>query len=140
MEWNLNMETSNSNSPKRPSKRLLFDRRYGWVFDEWKDAAEDALAGGRAMFCIVPLVSKFVDFISKSLKIPCLNSRSKIDLAASSAVKVLEKPDALSPAVVQANLKDQLHRINSSMKKLEFDLSKLKTNVRQELPCSPNLA
>ncbi|KAK4352849.1 hypothetical protein RND71_028367 [Anisodus tanguticus] len=128
MESNLNTETSNPNGPKRPSKRLLFDRRYGWVFDEWKDPAEDALAGGRGMFCIVPLGKAFLNMASQA-----------IDLAANSAVKVLEKPDLLSPAAVQANLKDQLHRINSSMKKLEFDLSKLTTNLRQDLLCSPNL-
>ncbi|GAV59372.1 hypothetical protein CFOL_v3_02903 [Cephalotus follicularis] len=31
------------------SKSLLFDRRYGWVLDEWKDPSEEALAGGRGM-------------------------------------------------------------------------------------------
>uniref|UniRef100_A0A1J3H918 Uncharacterized protein n=1 Tax=Noccaea caerulescens TaxID=107243 RepID=A0A1J3H918_NOCCA len=40
---------------KRSSRRLLFDRRYGWVVDEWKDPSEEALAGGRGMFCVVPL-------------------------------------------------------------------------------------
>ncbi|XP_058215028.1 uncharacterized protein LOC131326303 isoform X2 [Rhododendron vialii] len=44
-----------SSASKRNSKRLLFDRRYGWIFDEWKDPAEEALAGGRQMFCIVPV-------------------------------------------------------------------------------------
>ncbi|MBA0555071.1 hypothetical protein Golob_014133, partial [Gossypium lobatum] len=38
------MEITN---PKPSSKRLLFDRRYGWVFDEWKDPSEEALAAGR---------------------------------------------------------------------------------------------
>ncbi|ESQ46013.1 hypothetical protein EUTSA_v10000395mg [Eutrema salsugineum] len=42
-------------APKRSSRRLLFDRRYGWVVDEWKDPSEEALAGGRGMFCVVPL-------------------------------------------------------------------------------------
>ncbi|KAG5017992.1 hypothetical protein JHK85_024128 [Glycine max] len=31
------------------SKQLLFDRRYGWVIDEWKDPAEEALDGGRGI-------------------------------------------------------------------------------------------
>ncbi|KAJ7950602.1 Retrotransposon protein putative Ty1-copia subclass [Quillaja saponaria] len=44
-----------SDSSKRPSKRLLFDRRYGWVIDEWRDPSEEALDGGRGMFCILPL-------------------------------------------------------------------------------------
>ncbi|KAG2286675.1 hypothetical protein Bca52824_046279 [Brassica carinata] len=34
---------------KRSSRRLLFDRRYGWVVDEWKDPSEEALAGGRGI-------------------------------------------------------------------------------------------
>ncbi|KAK4341192.1 hypothetical protein RND71_039693 [Anisodus tanguticus] len=63
MEWNLNMETSNPNA----SKRLLFDRRYGWVFDEWKDPAEDALSGGRGMFCIVPLGKAFLNMASHAV-------------------------------------------------------------------------
>ncbi|XP_009622056.1 uncharacterized protein LOC107777023 [Nicotiana tabacum] len=128
MESSLKMETSNSNAQNRPCKRLLFDRRYGWVFDEWKDPAEDALAGGRGMFCIVPLGKAFLKMASQM-----------IDVAANSAVKLLEKPDLLSPAAVQANIKDQLHRMNSSMKKLELDLSKLITDVRPELPCPSNL-
>ncbi|XP_009776537.1 uncharacterized protein LOC107787858 [Nicotiana tabacum] len=122
------METPNTNAQKRPCKRLLFDRRYGWVFDEWKDPAEEALAGGRGMFCIVPLGKAFLKMASQT-----------IDVAANSAVKVLEKPDLLSPAVVQANIKDQLYRMNSSMKKLELDLGKLIANVRPELPCPSNL-
>ncbi|KAG9136685.1 hypothetical protein Leryth_004473 [Lithospermum erythrorhizon] len=33
----------------KQAKRLVFDRRYGWIFDEWKDPSEEALAGGRGM-------------------------------------------------------------------------------------------
>ncbi|XWS24683.1 hypothetical protein CRYUN_Cryun27aG0003700 [Craigia yunnanensis] len=87
-----------SNSKPSP-KRLLFDRRYGWVFDEWKDPSEEALAAGRGMFCIVPLAKAFLKTASNS-----------INFAARSAVKVLEKPDVLSPQELQASLRDQLKR------------------------------
>ncbi|XP_023893642.1 uncharacterized protein LOC112005581 isoform X2 [Quercus suber] len=48
------------------SKRLLFDRRYGWVIDEWKDPSEEALAGGRGMFCILPLTKALMKTVSQS--------------------------------------------------------------------------
>ncbi|KAF3440153.1 hypothetical protein FNV43_RR18431 [Rhamnella rubrinervis] len=55
-----------SSSSARPSKRLLFDRRYGWVIDEWKDPSEEALAGGRGMFCILPLAKALLKMASQS--------------------------------------------------------------------------
>ncbi|XP_015385780.2 uncharacterized protein LOC102623938 isoform X3 [Citrus sinensis] len=55
-----------SSPSKLSSKRLLFDRRYGWVFDEWKDPSEEALAGGRGMFCIVPLAKACLKTASES--------------------------------------------------------------------------
>ncbi|XP_048431895.1 uncharacterized protein LOC103956552 isoform X2 [Pyrus x bretschneideri] len=55
--------TASSNSP---SKRLLFDRRYGWVIDELKDTSEEALAGGRGMFCILPLAKTLIKMASQS--------------------------------------------------------------------------
>ncbi|CAK9168002.1 unnamed protein product [Ilex paraguariensis] len=54
---------------RRPSKRLLFDRRYGWVFDEWKEPSEEALAGGRGMFCIVPLAKALSKTASKLVRL-----------------------------------------------------------------------
>ncbi|XP_061943509.1 uncharacterized protein LOC133667846 isoform X2 [Populus nigra] len=56
--------------PKRHSHRLLFDRRYGWVFDEWKDPSEEALSGGRGMFCILPLAKAFLTTASQSQTLP----------------------------------------------------------------------
>ncbi|CAN0887937.1 hypothetical protein LINGRAHAP2_LOCUS15709 [Linum grandiflorum] len=66
------MEPSNSKPAvalpsRRPSRRLLFDRRYGWVVDEWKHPSEEALAGGRGMFCILPLAKAFWNTASKSV-------------------------------------------------------------------------
>ncbi|CAL9233320.1 unnamed protein product [Arabidopsis halleri] len=51
----------------RSSRRLLFDRRYGWVVDEWKDPSEEALAGGRGMFCVVPLTKTLLQTASQSI-------------------------------------------------------------------------
>ncbi|XP_037493726.1 uncharacterized protein LOC105637944 isoform X2 [Jatropha curcas] len=59
--------TTTSSSSRRHSTRLLYDRRYGWVFDEWKDPSEEALAGGRGMFCILPLTKAFLNSASQSL-------------------------------------------------------------------------
>ncbi|XVF30195.1 hypothetical protein REPUB_Repub16aG0036400 [Reevesia pubescens] len=100
----MGMELTNS----KPSLKrlLLFDRRYGWVFDEWKDPSEEALAAGRGMFCIVPLAKAFLKTASNS-----------INFAARSAVKVLEKPDVLCPQELQAIFKDQLKRVSNSMQK-----------------------
>uniref|UniRef100_A0A5B7BWK9 Uncharacterized protein n=1 Tax=Davidia involucrata TaxID=16924 RepID=A0A5B7BWK9_DAVIN len=102
---------------RRTSKRLLFDRRYGWIFDEWKDPSKEALAGGRGMFCVVPLAKALFKMASQS-----------INFVASSAVKVLERPDLLSPQILQASLNDQLHKCVSSIHKPEFSLFALRGN------------
>ncbi|KAB2635070.1 hypothetical protein D8674_025604 [Pyrus ussuriensis x Pyrus communis] len=99
--------TASSNSP---SKRLLFDRRYGWVIDELKDPSEEALAGGRGMFCILPLAKTLIKMASQS-----------INAAANSAVKAFERPDLLSPQQLQAGLYNELHKIKSSLVKPEFN-------------------
>ncbi|XAR51174.1 hypothetical protein NMG60_11005730 [Bertholletia excelsa] len=106
-----------SSTSRRSSKRLLFDRRYGWIFDEWKDPYEEALEGGRGMFCIVPLARAFLNLASQS-----------INHVGSCAVKVLEKPELLSPQVLQANLNDQVHKFVSSLQKQELNLFALKTS------------
>ncbi|VVB08539.1 unnamed protein product [Arabis nemorensis] len=54
-------------APKCSSRRLLFDRRYGWVVDEWKDPSEEALAGGRGMFCVLPLGKTLFQTASQSI-------------------------------------------------------------------------
>ncbi|XP_042484599.1 uncharacterized protein LOC122064880 [Macadamia integrifolia] len=81
-------------SAKQPSKRLQFDRRYGWVFDEWRNPAEEALAGGRGMFCILPLAQALIEKASQS-----------INLMVTSAVKVIER-DQVLPQVLQARHSD----------------------------------
>ncbi|KAI3972691.1 hypothetical protein MKX01_019349 [Papaver californicum] len=86
------------------SKRLLFDRRYGWVFDEWKEPSEEALAGGRGMFCILPLAKALVNIASQS-----------IHLATNSVVKALERPDRFLPQALQANLNRQFQKFVSSV-------------------------
>ncbi|CAI0556155.1 unnamed protein product [Linum tenue] len=112
------MESSPSNSTvgiaavpsKRPSRRLLFDRRYGWVVDEWKHPSEEALAGGRGMFCILPLAKSLWMMASKS-----------IDFASNYAVEVIQKPELLSPHTLQANLGTQLNSFKSSLLNPDFN-------------------
>ncbi|XP_015888471.3 uncharacterized protein LOC107423434 isoform X1 [Ziziphus jujuba] len=106
-----------SSSSSRPPKRLLFDRRYGWVIDEWKDPSEEALAGGRGMFCILPLAKALLKMASQS-----------INVAANLAVKALERPDLFSPQVLQAGLNDQLHKLKSSVRKPDINNFFLKGN------------
>ncbi|KAG8660990.1 uncharacterized protein LOC110607483 [Manihot esculenta] len=109
---------STATSFRRPSNRLLYDRRYGWVFDEWKDPSEEALAGGRGMFCILPLTKAFLN-----------TAKSSINLAADFALKVLEKPDLLSPQALRANLDKQLKEVISSIKTPEINIFAL--NVKK---------
>ncbi|KAH9781634.1 hypothetical protein KPL71_008545 [Citrus sinensis] len=106
-----------SSPSKLSSKRLLFDRRYGWVFDEWKDPSEEALAGGRGMFCIVPLAKA------------CLKTASEsINVAASLAARVYERTDLSCPQSLHTCLNDQLHKFTSMIQKPELNLFALKGN------------
>ncbi|CAK8541566.1 unnamed protein product [Lathyrus sativus] len=75
----------NVQSSRQSSKQLLFDRRYGWVIDEWKHPAEEALDGGRGMFCILPLAKSLVQMTSQS-----------INLGVTSAIKAAENPQTFS--------------------------------------------
>ncbi|XP_077224970.1 uncharacterized protein LOC143858204 [Tasmannia lanceolata] len=131
----------NSKSPStlgfsRPPKRLIFDRRYGWVFDEWKDPSEEALAGGRGMFCILPLAKALVEKATKS-----------INFAAASVVKALENPGQFSPQALKTNLDDQVHKLMCSIQRPNFNLLNLKGNsssipstsfFQHELPVNSN--
>ncbi|KAG6388918.1 hypothetical protein SASPL_150354 [Salvia splendens] len=49
-----------------PPKRLLFDRRYGWILDEWKEPSVEALSGGRGMFCVIPLAKALIQKASET--------------------------------------------------------------------------
>ncbi|KAJ4749054.1 hypothetical protein LUZ62_083459 [Rhynchospora pubera] len=71
------MKGDSSHSHSQPSKRLLlFDRRYGWIVDDWKHPAEEALAGGRAMFCVLPMAKSLIN-LSSSLVNFGLNSATR---------------------------------------------------------------
>ncbi|KAL3830357.1 hypothetical protein ACJIZ3_019159 [Penstemon smallii] len=108
---------SSSTASSRPSKILLFDRRYGFVLDEWTEPSQEALSGGRGMFCIVPLAKTLFDKASES-----------INIVASNTLKVLERPELLSPKVVQATLSDQVHKIAASVKQTGSILMATKRN------------
>ncbi|MED6149787.1 hypothetical protein PIB30_065917 [Stylosanthes scabra] len=103
------MESTNSriNVPntKPSSKRLLFDRRYGWVIDEWKEPSEEALDGGRGMFCIFPLAKGLAQKLSQS-----------INLAVTSVMKVSEQQQPFPHQMLQCALNDGVHNLMSSLK------------------------
>ncbi|KAK9757535.1 hypothetical protein RND81_01G168700 [Saponaria officinalis] len=94
--------------PPKPlkTKRLLFDRRYGWVIDEWKSPADEALSGGRGMFCILPLAKGLIHAASNS-----------INTVTNSAVRILETRDELSLQQFQANAEKQLQQLGASVSK-----------------------
>ncbi|CAO2834409.1 unnamed protein product [Amaranthus hypochondriacus] len=98
------MSTSNN-------KRLLFDRRYGWVIDEWKPPSEEALAGGRGMFCIVPLAKGLADIASYS-----------ISIVAESVTKVVERRDHFRPQQMQAAVGNQLQQLAAALQNPGFKL------------------
>nr|CAB3452570.1 unnamed protein product [Digitaria exilis] len=52
--------------PLRRRSRFVFDRRYGWIFDEWKDPGEQALPGGRGMFCALTIARSLVNSAASS--------------------------------------------------------------------------
>ncbi|KAK6116730.1 hypothetical protein DH2020_049550 [Rehmannia glutinosa] len=121
--------SSTTHTPTPPPKRLLFDRRYGWVLDEWKEPSKEALTGGRGMFCIVPLAKALLKKASES-----------INFVGSATLDVLERPDVLSPKVVQATLSDQMHKIASSVKNTRLVLMGPKRNNEKEsTSCSSDL-
>ncbi|TXG53471.1 hypothetical protein EZV62_022640 [Acer yangbiense] len=118
-----------SSSSKLSSKRLLFDRRYGWVYDEWTHPAEEALAGGRGMFCVLPIAKTLLKTASKT-----------INLTASCALKVYEKTDLCSPQLLPANLSNHLHKFTTFIRKPEFDPLDLKGDPPSDfVNCSPQL-
>ncbi|KAH7568338.1 hypothetical protein ACOSQ2_009429 [Xanthoceras sorbifolium] len=118
-----------SSSTKLSSKRLLFDRRYGWVYDEWTDPAEEALAGGRGMFCVLPIAKALLNTAVKT-----------INLTASSALKVYENADLSSPQLLPANLSNHLHKLTSRIQKPEINPLDLKGHPPSDfVNCSPQL-
>ncbi|XP_028754186.1 uncharacterized protein LOC114713683 [Neltuma alba] len=105
MEESTNSTSSASNLYKQSSKRLLFDRRYGWVIDEWKDPSEEALEGGRGMFCILPLV--------KALG---LKTSQSINLSATLVTRASANPQWFSHQTLQAAFDDCLRNFLSLKK------------------------
>ncbi|XP_038990095.1 uncharacterized protein LOC103719485 [Phoenix dactylifera] len=95
----------------RPTQRLLFDKRYGWIFDEWKDPSEQALAGGRGMFCILPIAKSLLKIASQS-----------INVAAGSVISALENPKELSPQALHTNLCTQFQKLGHSIQRPNLKL------------------
>ncbi|XP_020580064.1 uncharacterized protein LOC110024439 [Phalaenopsis equestris] len=92
-------------SDRQKQKRLVFDRRYGWVFDEWKDPAEEALAGGRGMFCVVPIAKCLLRMASQS-----------INCAVESVAKVRESSGQIPPPALHAVLINKYQKVKDLSK------------------------
>ncbi|XP_076910288.1 uncharacterized protein LOC143567892 [Bidens hawaiensis] len=107
---------SRSKVSKKPSKRFLFDRRYGYVYDDWREPSEVALAYGRGMFCIVPLGKALFTMVSEA-----------VNVAASRTIEVFEKPDQFSSQSLQKvnDLNSQLHKVMFSMKTTQSNVFKV---------------
>ncbi|KQK20185.1 uncharacterized protein LOC100834430 isoform X2 [Brachypodium distachyon] len=71
---------------RRRQRRLVFDRRYGWIFDEWTDPGVDALSGGRGTFCILPMAQLLMNAAASS-----------VNYAADSVSTALKRPGNFSP-------------------------------------------
>ncbi|GKD30160.1 hypothetical protein Tco_1240938 [Tanacetum coccineum] len=106
-----------STSKKPSKKRFLFDKRYGYVYDEWRQPSEVALAYGRGMFCVVPLGKALFTMVSDS-----------VNLAVSRTIELLEQPDQLSPQSLQANFNNQLHEVVFSIKNTQSNMFRLNGN------------
>ncbi|XP_068643939.1 uncharacterized protein [Aristolochia californica] len=105
-------------SRPRPQKTLQFDRRYGWVIDEWKDPVEVALAGGRGMFCILPLAKSLVE-----IALPPLNFMS------SSIIRIIERPEVLSPQALKTTVDDRFQTLMRSIQRPNLNLLLFKDNL-----------
>ncbi|WOK96530.1 hypothetical protein Cni_G05237 [Canna indica] len=117
MEVNSSSSEESPGTPlptRKPTKRLLFDRRYGWIFDEWTDPSDEALAGGRGMFCVFPIAKSLVNAFSQSM-----------GLAAESVVKVVNSPNQFSPQELQANLCSHFHKLAHNARGLNRTLLNL---------------
>ncbi|XP_074561479.1 uncharacterized protein LOC141817746 [Curcuma longa] len=101
----------------RPPKRLLFDKRYGWIFDDWKDPSEEAYAGGRGMFCILPIAKSLVNAASQS-----------VDIAIESVGRAMQSPDQFSPHELRANLSNQFAKLAPCVRRWNLNLMNLGKN------------
>ncbi|XP_058097618.1 uncharacterized protein LOC131242770 [Magnolia sinica] len=113
----MNSENPPRVRPSKPPKRLLFDRRYGWVFDEWKEPSEEALSGGRGMFCILPLAKALVKIATQS-----------VNFAVVSVDQFLRRPKQFSPQALKVALNDQFQKFMCSIKRTNLNLLTPKGN------------
>lgn len=72
---------ASSSKRRQKKKQLIFDHRYGWVYDDWRDPGEVALLGGRGMFCVVPLTKATANLVFQ-----------QANITADSVMQVLQNP------------------------------------------------
>ncbi|KAG0484073.1 hypothetical protein HPP92_012157 [Vanilla planifolia] len=113
---NLSVCISMANQPT--NKRLLFDRRYGWIgrFDDWKEPSEEALAGGRGMFCVVPIGKGILKMVSQS-----------INFAIGSLSRVLESPEQMSLQALHGSLSSHWQKFSNITKMHKVNLLDIQT-------------
>ncbi|KAJ8760368.1 hypothetical protein K2173_012972 [Erythroxylum novogranatense] len=88
----------------RSNHRLFFDRRYGW------DNDANGLAGGRGMFCVLPLAQGLFKRASDSQTL----------------LLKFENPELISPQALQSILDKRLNELKSSIQKPKFSCFALK--------------
>ncbi|KAI5065884.1 hypothetical protein GOP47_0018508 [Adiantum capillus-veneris] len=86
-----------------PGKQLVFDCRYGWIYDEWREPATIAHHGGRGMFSIVPIT---VAALRKTV--------STANVAADAVADVLKNPPTIKS--LQSNLQHFSLKVERSLK------------------------
>ncbi|CAN6475501.1 unnamed protein product [Victoria cruziana] len=94
-------------------KRLIFDRRYGWIYDQWKDPSEEALSAGRGMFCILPLARALFTIMLRA-----------VDIASDSVIKFIERPKRkFLMRAFMADLYSQFQNFRNSLPKASLNLT-----------------
>ncbi|MCO5553473.1 hypothetical protein L7F22_006994 [Adiantum nelumboides] len=92
-----------ANSRPSPGKQLVFDCRYGWIYDEWREPAAIAHLGGRGMFSIVPITAAA---LRKTV--------STANIAADVVAGVLKHPPTIKS--IQFNLQQFSVKVERSLK------------------------
>ncbi|XP_031473874.1 uncharacterized protein LOC116246249 [Nymphaea colorata] len=100
-------------SSSKNQKRLVFDRRYGWIYDQWKDPSEEALSAGRGMFCILPLARALLAIMLQA-----------VDIASDCVIKFVDRPkQRLSVQAFTTDLYSQFQKFRASIPKTRLNVT-----------------
>lgn len=115
-----------ANSRHFQGKQLVFDCRYGWIYDEWREPAKMAHLGGRGMFSIVPITAAAVR-----------KTVNMANCAADAVADVLKHPPTVDS--LQSNLQNFSLKVERNLKSC-FTKAISHGQVIPSVPCSANLA